>query len=138
MTPEIATVTALYDAWNRRDIEAWVQSFTLEATWTNLPTGETHAGPDGMAQNYRNWDEPFPNGTCEKLTFAEGNGFVVTEFIAVGTHTGRMAGPNGDIEPTGRTLTVPFCDLHRVEGDRITATRRYWDQLTAFTQLGLL
>ncbi|MDF3305741.1 nuclear transport factor 2 family protein [Rhodococcus sp. T2V] len=132
------TVAALYEAWNTRDITAWVDSFTPDATWTNLPTGEVHAGHDGMADNYRHWDGPFRDGTCEKLTFAGGDGLVVTEFVAVGTHTGPLPTPDGDdIRPTGRTLSVPFCDIHRVENGRITSTRRYWDQLTVLTQLGL-
>ena len=134
---DIDIVHALYNAWNRRDIDEWVASFAPDATWTNLPTGEIHAGHLGMADNYRHWDGPFPDGRCEKLRFGGGNGVVVAEFIAVGTHTGPMPSPDGAIDPTGLTLSVPFCDLHRVENGRIISTRRYWDQLTVLTQLGL-
>lgn len=135
---DIQTVRALYDAWNRRDIDGWVESFTPNATWTNQPTSEIHLGHQGMAENYRHWDSPFPDGRCEKLAFGAGNGLVITEFTAVGTHTGTMPTPDGTIDPTGRTLSVPFCDLHRVEDGRIATTRRYWDNLTVLTQLGLL
>ena len=135
---DLDTVRALYDAWNRRDIDAWVESFTPNATWTNLPTSEIHLGHQGMAENYRHWDGPFPDGRCEELAFGGGNGLVVAEFAAVGTHTGPMPTPAGTIDPTGRTLSVPFCDLHWIEDGRIATTRRYWDNLTVLTQLGLL
>ncbi|MDN3460762.1 nuclear transport factor 2 family protein [Rhodococcus sp. APC 3903] len=136
---DIETVAALYEAWNSRDIDAWVESFTPNATWTNLPTGQIHAGHAGMAENFTNWDRPFRDGRCENLTFSGGQGLVVTEFTAVGTHTGPMPAPDGvDIDATGRTLAVPFCDLHRVEDGRITATRRYWDQFSVLTQLGIV
>lgn len=35
--PDFDIVAALYEAWNTRDIAAWVDSFTPDATWTNLP-----------------------------------------------------------------------------------------------------
>ncbi|MBB3664576.1 ketosteroid isomerase-like protein [Prauserella sediminis] len=130
-------VAKLYEAWNSRDIGSWVDCFSPDATWTNLPTGEVHTGHDGMARNYHNWDGPFPDGKCAELTISGGFGLVVAEFTAIGTHTGTMATPDGCIEPTGRTLLVPFCDVHHLEAGRITETRRYWDQLTVSAQLGL-
>lgn len=130
-------VSGLYQAWNNRDIDSWVRTFASDATWTNLPTGEQFIGPEGMAQNYRNWDGPFADGKCAQLTFGGGGGLIVAEFVALGTHTGQMDGPNGPIEATGRSIEVPFCDLHQVQDGRIRATRRYWDQLGVLAQLGL-
>jgi ketosteroid isomerase-like protein len=131
-------ILGLYDAWHARDRQAWVDAFSPSASWTNIPTGETFTGPVGMATNYQNWDGPFPEGRCENLTVHAGADLVVAEFIASGTHTGILTTPDGPIPATGRTLSVPFCDVHDVTNGAITTTRRYWDQLAVLNQLGLL
>jgi steroid delta-isomerase-like uncharacterized protein len=130
-------VRALYDAWNRRDLNAWVGAFTPEATWHNVPTGETFTGPDGMARNYRNWDVPFPEGICTDIEVLAGEDFAVGRFTASGVNSGPLAGPDGEIPATGRSLAVPFCDVHRLRDGRITSTVRYWDQASVARQLGL-
>jgi ketosteroid isomerase-like protein len=130
-------VRALYDAWNRRDLDAWVGAFTPDATWHNAPTGETFTGPEGMAQNYRNWDVPFPDGLCTEIEVLAGDDFAVGRFIARGVNKGPLAGPEGEIPATGRSLAIPFCDVHRLRGGRIASTDRYWDQASVNGALGL-
>ena len=130
-------VRALYDAWNRRDLDAWVGAFTPEATWHNIPTGETFTGRDGMAQKYRNWDVPFPDGQCTEIEVLAGDDFAVGRFTASGRNLGPIRGPAGEISPTGRNLTVPFCDVHLLRDGLITSTVRYWDQASVLRDLGL-
>jgi predicted ester cyclase len=55
-----------------------------------------------------------------------------------GTHTGPMAGPAGEIPPTGRSVMLPFCGIATRRDDRIAAVTVYLDQMTMLAQLGLL
>ncbi|UOT03259.1 nuclear transport factor 2 family protein [Rhodococcus opacus] len=138
MHPTETAIRALYTAWNTRDLTGWIGAFTPDATWTNTPTGEVFTGPDGMRENYTNWNIPFPEGQCEDITVLVGDGFAVGQFMARGINTGPLATDTGQIPATGRTLSVPFCDIHTLEGGLITATVRYWDQSTVAHDLGLL
>jgi len=55
-----------------------------------------------------------------------------------GTHTGPMAGPGGEVPPTGRSVVLPFCGIATRRGDRIAAVTVYLDQMTMLGQLGLV
>ncbi len=55
-----------------------------------------------------------------------------------GTHTGPLVGPAGEVQPTGRSVVLPFCGVGTRRGERIAAVTVYLDQMTMLGQLGLL
>lgn len=63
---------------------------------------------------------------------------IIVEGTFTGTHTGTLHGPDGEIPPTGRPFELEFCDLFELRDGKIAAHRIYYDQLSLFTQLGLL
>jgi predicted ester cyclase len=67
----------------------------------------------------------------------DGDRFAI-EGTWTGTHTGPMAGPAGEILPTGRSVVLPFCGVATRRDDRIAAVTVYLDQMTMLGQLGLL
>jgi ketosteroid isomerase-like protein len=136
--PNETAVRALYTAWNTRNMRAWIEAFAPNATWTNTPTGDVFTGPEGMQENYTNWDVPFPDGQCEDITVLVGDGFAVGQFTARGINKGPLITDDGEIPATGKYLSVPFCDIHMLEGGLITSTVRYWDQATVARDLGLV
>jgi ketosteroid isomerase-like protein len=68
----------------------------------------------------------------------ESGNTIIVEGRLVRTHTGPMAGPDGDVLPTGRTIDVPFADFSRIQEDQIATYRTYYDQVSLLTQLGLM
>jgi predicted ester cyclase len=56
----------------------------------------------------------------------------------IGTHTGPLVTPDGEIPPTGRSLVLPFAATMRVQGDHVTSMHVYFDQLAFMAQLGLV
>ena len=62
---------------------------------------------------------------------------VIVEGRFVGTHTGPLAGPDGDIEPTGASVDLRFADVSRVRDGRIASYHTYYDQLGMLEQLGV-
>jgi predicted ester cyclase len=63
---------------------------------------------------------------------------VIVEGRFVGTHTGPLASPDGDLDPTGATVDLHFADVSRVHAAKIVSYHTYYDQLGMLTQLGLM
>lgn len=63
---------------------------------------------------------------------------VVMEGVWLGTHTGPLATPGGELPPTGRSIVLPFAVTMRVSGDHVTSMHVYFDQLGLMAQLGLV
>lgn len=55
-----------------------------------------------------------------------------------GTQTGPLAGPGGEVPPTGRSLTVPFCAIGTQRDGRLASITIQLDQLGMLAQLGLV
>lgn len=130
-------VSRLYRTYNARDLQGWLDAFAPDSVWRNVPTGESHEGRQGQERNYHAWSTPFPNGTVEDLVVRAGDGFAVAEFTGAGVHEGPLQTPDGEVAATGRASSIPFCDVHLIEGGLIVETRRYWDLAGAAAQLGL-
>ncbi|ANW67265.1 hypothetical protein BCA37_30270 [Mycobacterium sp. djl-10] len=130
-------VRALYDAWNVRDLKRWVGAFAPDATWTNVPSGEVFEGAEGMERNYTNWNVPFPDGQVIDIAVLCGDGFAVAQFTSSGVNKGPMPTERGTIPAPNRSLSVRFCDVHRVSDGRIRSTDRYWDNASVLNALGL-
>ena len=63
---------------------------------------------------------------------------VVVEGVWIGTHTGPLVTPDGEIPATGRPLNLPFAMTVRTDGERVASLHVYFDQLAFLTQLGLV
>jgi len=63
---------------------------------------------------------------------------VVTEGHFVGTHTGTLRTPQGDIPPSGNNIKLRYATVQRVEGGLIASEHIYFDQLEFMTQLGVI
>ena len=59
---------------------------------------------------------------------------VVVEFIGTGTHKGELMG----VAATGRSVTLPICDVLEIRDGKIYAEREYMDVMTMMVQLGVV
>jgi predicted ester cyclase len=71
------------------------------------------------------------------LVVASGD-VVAVEGAWVGTHTGPLVTPDGEVPPTGRSIELPFAATVRVSGEIVTSMHVYFDQLSFMAQLGLV
>lgn len=125
-------------AWRSRDVEAFAATVTEGATLT-APGGMPLQGRDGARQFYRMWNEALPDNDLTIERRHSCGSVVVEEGVFSGTHTGNLTTPDGQTIPaTGRSLSVPFVQVFDIEGDQVTATRLYFDQVELLTQLGLI
>ena len=63
---------------------------------------------------------------------------VTTEGVFIGTNSGPLTTPQGELPPSGRPLRLPYLDVWESEAGRITSHRVYYDQMGMAAQLGLL
>jgi steroid delta-isomerase-like uncharacterized protein len=128
-------VRGLYDAFNRRDLDAWLGSFAPGATWQDIPSGEVFDVRDGVRLYYERFARAFPDGQCRDITVRAGDGFAVGEFTGSGTNTGPLLTPEGELPPSGKRIDIPFGDVHIVEDGLVARTHRYWDTGTFARQM---
>jgi ketosteroid isomerase-like protein len=72
------------------------------------------------------------------LTTVEAQDTVALELEITGTHTAPLAGPGGELSPTGREIRLRVANIWRVRDGRVTSYRVYFDQATFMAQLGLV
>ena len=68
---------------------------------------------------------------------AEGS-VVAAEGRFIGTHTGVMRAPAGDVAATGRHVHFRWMSSYEVRGDELASEHLYFDQADLLGQLGLM
>jgi predicted ester cyclase len=82
--------------------------------------------------------EAFPDLRIEiSRVLAEGSA-VAAEGRLLGTHTGVLRTPAGDVAPTGRHVDVRWMSGYEVRDDLLVSERLYFDQAELLGQLGLM
>ncbi|WP_369133984.1 ester cyclase [Modestobacter sp. I12A-02662] len=118
------------------DREALRQSYAPDAEG-ETPDAPRLSGAEAMADYLLGFTRAFPDASFESTAKHEAGNTAIDEGYFVGTHTGVLSAPEGDIEPTGRTLRLRECDVLTVANGLAVAHRFYYDQLDLLTQLGL-
>jgi steroid delta-isomerase-like uncharacterized protein len=125
-------------AYNKKDWDAVRNNMAAGFVLDEVGTGRKVRGVNGVVGLYQGWAKAFPDS---KATFngasASGN-TVVLEVTWRGTHTGPLPTPGGEIPATGRKFQVRACQVVDVAGDKIKATRHYFDMTTLLRQLGVV
>ena len=124
-------------AFNDHD-ESRIRELNAENSVVEAP-GDVHVeGREATTQYAMAWLNAFPDARLNvKNEFASGD-WVVQEFTFEGTHEDTLSGPGGDIPATHRHLKGRGVQIFRVEGDVVTDTHLYFDQVQIMTQLGLM
>jgi len=132
------TVRKFFQAINDNDPDTAAAQVTDDAKFTELPTGRTYQGPSGVRENFAFWLGAFPDGKVEVTNIIEAGDKVVVEYKGRGTNTGPMMTEQGEMPPTGKSVTLEFCDVLEMKGDKIAGGRSYYDTGTMMRQLGLM
>ena len=104
---------------------------------------ETPSGVMEGAEAFRAFGEAFLTGVPDmQHTIREHweiGDTIIVEGAFSGTHTGPLAGPDGnEIPPTGRAFSFPYVDILVARDGKFVAHRVYWDNAGFLAQLGLL
>jgi predicted ester cyclase len=124
-------------AFNAHD-EARIRELNGENTILEAPGDVRVEGREPATQYAMAWLRAFPDATITVTNEVASGDWVAQEFIFEGTHEDTLSGPGGDIPATHRHLRGRGVQVFRVEGDAVTDTRLYFDQVQIMTQLGLM
>jgi len=95
-------------------------------------------GGAAIADYLLGFKRAFPDASFESTTKYEAGDTAIDEGYFVGTHTGVLSTPEGDVPPTGRSLRLRECDVLTVADGVAVAHRFYYDQVDFMSQLGLM
>jgi uncharacterized protein (TIGR02246 family) len=120
------------------DLDAIAKCYAADAVAVTPEAGEVH-GREQIIEYFRQFVEGFPDASFEVTAKHDSHGVAIDEGYFVGTHTGPMQSPTGEvISPTGRQIRLRTCDIAIVDGGMITSHHFYYDQVDFLEQLGLL
>lgn len=101
------------------------------------PFGQTFHGHDGFRQFMSGFTTAFPDIKIMINNQVADDSQVASEFTAVGTHSGVLSTPAGDVPPTGRTVEFTACEVWTVRNGKVSSLRNYQDAASIMRQLGL-
>ena len=108
------------------DVQAWTPALSA-GSFTEL------------AAELERRDHAFSDIDLEVAPLDVGGDFACAEWTVSMTHTGPLVLAGGEVaEPTGTRITLNGATVAEFSADRICSLRQYWDELTAFEQIGLI
>jgi steroid delta-isomerase-like uncharacterized protein len=129
----VDTALAMYEGFNKRDLDAAVSSFAQEVTFIDNGMGRTHKSRAEFRESLQGWLTGFSDGKVTETKATDAGDTVIVQYIARGTNDG----PMGSFQKTGRSVTVPFCDILQFDGQgRIVRGESYFDMYSMLAQLG--
>ena len=121
-------------AFNAKDADAepWSQDAEFVAPNASMRGREEVLGFLGVM-----W-EAFPDGRLETSRLLVEGSDVAAEGRFIGTHTGVMRTPEGEIPATGRQVEFRWMSSYEVRGEELASEHLYFDQAELLGQLGLM
>jgi len=135
MSSSEALIRRLYDAVNRKDLEVIAAYGAPFSEWLDVPFDYTTKGEKAIIDPWKSWFDIFPDATCEVRSVAAMGQHVVAQGIGRGTHRGVFNSPAGVLQPRGKKMTVAFCDVYELRGDKIRRADSYFDFYGLVNQL---
>lgn len=125
------------DAFNSHD-EARIRELNGENVVFEAPGEIRLEGRDAATEYAMAWLRAFPDARLTVTNELADGDWVAQEFTFEGTHEDTLSSPSGDIPATHKRLDGRGVQIFKVEGEVVTDTRLYFDQVDVMTQLGLM
>jgi steroid delta-isomerase-like uncharacterized protein len=125
------------DAFNAHD-EARIRELNGENVVFEAPGEIRLEGRDAATEYAMAWLRAFPDARLTVTNELADGDWVAQEFTFEGTHEDTLSSPSGDIPATHKRLDGRGVQIFKVEGEVVTVTRLYFDQVDVMTQLGLM
>lgn len=134
-----ALARRLYDAFNGGDLASAAAMASEDIQVDLVPMGHVFRGRVEFKEGFMGgFKRAFPDIHLKVINQVSSGDYVVNECTWSGRHTGPLAGPNGDIEPTGKSVVdARLCEVWRFDSGRLSRLTNYQDVGTWMRQLGL-
>ena len=124
------------DAFNEGDWEQMRAMLASDARYHEFGTERKAEGPEEIIELFKGWKTAFPDAAATvKDAIASGN-TAVLEVTWTGTHNGPLVTEAGTIPASGKRQETPGAVFFVFEGDKIKASRQYFDAMTLLKQIG--
>jgi len=130
-------VAGFYAAFDDGDVDAALALFDDDLETTDPGMGTVH-GLSPFREYLEALKRAVPDARAVVDRMLAADDTVVVEGRFVGTFTGPLATPDGEVEPTGASVDLRFADVSRVRNGKVVSYHTYYDQLGLLTQLGLM
>jgi steroid delta-isomerase-like uncharacterized protein len=128
----------IYDSFNRDDYAGALALATDDWQGVAHHIGMSFSGKDGFMQFMQGFKGAFPDCVVTITNQVQAGDQIVNEISWVGTNTGPLLTPAGEIPPTGRTVRSIACEVWRIKDGKLATIQNYQDGTTILAQLGLL
>ena len=129
----VGTIRNAYESWNKRDFAGSIKNISESVIYTDHARGLTMNGRDKLKAWQEAWAKAFSDGRITNPKYIDAGDVVVAQFVAEGTHDG----PFGSLKPTGRKISLPFCEIVQFDKQgRVVSGGVYYDQYSLLAQLG--
>lgn len=125
------------ELWNAKNREAWMAGMDLHRLNYTAPGGTRLTGREAAEAMWATYNDAFPDNRLEVIAIHADDRGGVLEGRGIGTHTGPLRGPAGEIPATGKTAAVNFCGVYEFDEGKISSYHLYFDQMDMLAQLGL-
>ena len=123
-------------AFNNGDWERLQAGLAADCRYDELGTARTIAGPEQIVELFKGWKQAFPDAVGTVTSAVAGGDTVALEVTWKGTHTGPLTTAEGTIPASGKHQETPAAFFFAFAGDKIQASRHYFDSLTLLKQIG--
>jgi len=129
----VKTLREAHESWNKRDFAGVVSNAVKGLAYTDHGRNITLNTRDKFREWTEGWAKAFSDGCITNSQYIDAGDIVVAQFTAEGTNDG----PLGSLKPTGRKMSLAFCEICHFDKDgRMVSGGCYYDQYTLLTQLG--
>jgi steroid delta-isomerase-like uncharacterized protein len=125
-------------AFNEKNWDKVRATITPTVVYDEVGTLRKVQGMNDVLATWRGWAEAFPDARARFDNEYVSGTTVVLELTWTGTHSGQLQTPNGEIEPSGKKISVRACQVIETTGDKVSAVRHYFDMTTLLRQLGAI
>ena len=123
-------------AFNSGDWERLQAGLAADCRYDELGTARTIAGPEQIVELFKGWKQAFPDAVGTVTSAVASGDMVALEVTWNGTHTGPLTTAEGTIPASGMRQETPAAFFFIFAGDKIKASRHYFDSLTLLKQIG--
>ena len=129
----VETLRAAHESWNRRDFQGVVRNAAEGLVYTDQARNLTLNTRNKFREWTEAWAMAFSDGKITNPEYIDAGNVVIAQFTAEGTNDG----PFASLQPTGRRMSLRFCEVCHFDKDgRLVSGSCYYDQYTLLTQLG--
>ena len=134
-TRELAA--CFYEGFDAGDIDLALSPFSADVEMTDPGMGTVH-GLEAFRGYIDTLKRAVPDARAVIEHAYEAADAVIVEGRFVGTFTGPLATPDGDVEPTGAKVDLRFADVSLSRDGQLISYHTYYDQLGLLSQLGIM